>query len=304
MCGFADASYTATAVRETDEVLTLGEELMHPLSGETLPKSPVDSKVIVDEPDAVSTTISNALIDCPACSTKVSESAVNCPKCGLVLTPAIVEAQRSKRAQAELAENCIQAVGAAGGLIVFGLLWAAMSNASNPSSNSVATNYTPAQKAVYLDRGNFGVGATARMQTSLSRLSTKYSMSEELIASKLVVAQELLAKEHVHLTIQQIADSIETANPTTIPVQFDELLASFVTLCGKRTDPADDHSHDGGFDPAALHKRKMFYELVAAQDAGVGDERAYFLIAERYNVSVDAVREIAVEGAAQNWPMP
>lgn len=51
-------------------------------------------------------------------------------------------------------------------------------------------------------------------------------------------------------------------------------------------------------------KRRIYYELVAAQDAGVGDERAYSVVAARHGIPADAARQIAVEGAIQGWPMP
>jgi hypothetical protein len=51
-------------------------------------------------------------------------------------------------------------------------------------------------------------------------------------------------------------------------------------------------------------RRQMFYDLVAEQDKGTGDERAYEVIAQAYGVDVDIVQEIAVEGATKGWPMP
>ena len=51
-------------------------------------------------------------------------------------------------------------------------------------------------------------------------------------------------------------------------------------------------------------KKKIFYELVVAQDRGVGDDRAYHIIAEKYGLSVKEARKIAVEGVVKNWPMP
>jgi predicted transglutaminase-like cysteine proteinase len=129
-------------------------------------------------------------------------------------------------------------------------------------------------------------------------------MSEELIASKLLVAQKLLANKHVHETQQQIANSIEAANPTTLPVSFDELLASIVTLCGERKDVSANWANSHKSELAEPKKRKIFYELVAAQDAGVGDERAYIIIAKRFNISVAEVQEIGIEGAMRDWSMP
>ena len=51
-------------------------------------------------------------------------------------------------------------------------------------------------------------------------------------------------------------------------------------------------------------RRKIFYELVQAQDAGVGDREAYTLIARRYGLPEMMLNEIAHEGAAKKWPMP
>jgi len=51
-------------------------------------------------------------------------------------------------------------------------------------------------------------------------------------------------------------------------------------------------------------RKKIFFDLVAAQDRGVGDVEAYGIIAAQYNVDGATVRKIAVEGASQGWPMP
>ena len=51
-------------------------------------------------------------------------------------------------------------------------------------------------------------------------------------------------------------------------------------------------------------KRRIFYDLVAAQDRGVGDQRAYQIIANKYGVKDSTVRKIAVEGVMKGWPMP
>ncbi len=51
-------------------------------------------------------------------------------------------------------------------------------------------------------------------------------------------------------------------------------------------------------------RRKIFYELVAAQDRGVGDQKAYVIVAKRHRVDVSVVRKIAVEGGMKGWPMP
>jgi len=54
----------------------------------------------------------------------------------------------------------------------------------------------------------------------------------------------------------------------------------------------------------ASKRRRIFYELVQAQDAGVGDREAYTLIARRYGLAEMMLNEIAYEGAAKKWPMP
>ena len=51
-------------------------------------------------------------------------------------------------------------------------------------------------------------------------------------------------------------------------------------------------------------RKKIFYDLVAEQDKGVGDARAYEIIATRYKTDLNAVRKIAVEGIKKGWPMP
>ena len=51
-------------------------------------------------------------------------------------------------------------------------------------------------------------------------------------------------------------------------------------------------------------KKKIYYDLVAAQDSGVGDGEAYAIIARQYYVEESIVREIAVEGAVKGWPLP
>ena len=302
VCGFVDTSDQAERACQTES--TSGGYLAHLSDAVAASARETAPAISVEKHGSAESTIQIESANCPSCSSKVSETAINCSNCGFVFTPAAEEIQRTKRAENEQIANWTHAAGAAFGLIMFVLICVVISSESKSSSNTAAQIYTPAQKAVYLDRGNFDVGATTQMQSSLTRLSTRCGMSHELIASKLLVAQELLAKKQVHMTVQQLADSVEAANPTTLSVSFDELLASLVTLTGENTQVAVHHSEGGESNPAETKQKKMFFELVAAQDAGVGDERAYFIIADRYNVSVDEVRQIAVEGATRNWPMP
>ncbi len=51
-------------------------------------------------------------------------------------------------------------------------------------------------------------------------------------------------------------------------------------------------------------KKKIFFDLVAAQDRGVGDDEAYGIVAKQYNMDESIVRKIAIEGIYQGWPMP
>ena len=51
-------------------------------------------------------------------------------------------------------------------------------------------------------------------------------------------------------------------------------------------------------------RRQIFYDLVAAQDSGIGDQEAYKVTAQKYEISVDVVRDIAAEGTTKGWPMP
>ena len=51
-------------------------------------------------------------------------------------------------------------------------------------------------------------------------------------------------------------------------------------------------------------RRRVFYELVATQDAGMGDSEAYTLVARKYGLPEKMLFQIAGEGAAKGWPMP
>ena len=51
-------------------------------------------------------------------------------------------------------------------------------------------------------------------------------------------------------------------------------------------------------------KQKMFYEVVQAQDRGVGDNKAYTIIALKYNIEETLLREITWEGVVNGWPVP
>jgi hypothetical protein len=51
-------------------------------------------------------------------------------------------------------------------------------------------------------------------------------------------------------------------------------------------------------------RRQIFYELVQAQDSGIGDREAYTLVAKRHGITDLTANEIAYEGAAKKWPMP
>lgn len=51
-------------------------------------------------------------------------------------------------------------------------------------------------------------------------------------------------------------------------------------------------------------KKRIFFELIAAQDSGIGDNAAYGIIANKFGVDENTVRKIAIEGVANGWPMP
>ena len=51
-------------------------------------------------------------------------------------------------------------------------------------------------------------------------------------------------------------------------------------------------------------RRKIFFDLVAAQDAGVGDMEAYVIVGRKYSIPDKMLLQIAGEGAAKGWPMP
>jgi hypothetical protein len=51
-------------------------------------------------------------------------------------------------------------------------------------------------------------------------------------------------------------------------------------------------------------KRRIYFELVAAQDSGIGDAQAFFLISKRYQLPTPELLKIVREGCAKGWPMP
>jgi len=72
------------------------------------------------------------------------------------------------------------------------------------------------------------------------------------------------------------------------------------------------HGNATGWDPEKTRvpglsikiKKRIFFELVAAQDSGVGDNEAYGIIANKFSVDETTVHKIAIEGIANGWPMP
>src|SRR5207249_1216811 len=52
-----------------------------------------------------------------------------------------------------------------------------------------------------------------------------------------------------------------------------------------------------------LTRKRIFYALVHYQDTHPGrDTAAYFVIAKRWNITINSARKIAVEGAMHLWP--
>jgi len=51
-------------------------------------------------------------------------------------------------------------------------------------------------------------------------------------------------------------------------------------------------------------KKRIFFEIVAAQDRGVGDDEAYGIIARKFSVAETTVRKTVIEGVANGWPIP
>jgi hypothetical protein len=54
--------------------------------------------------------------------------------------------------------------------------------------------------------------------------------------------------------------------------------------------------------PAEDRRREVFRALVEAQDQGAGVARSRTLVAERFGLSQEQVRDIEGEGLAAEWP--
>lgn len=51
-------------------------------------------------------------------------------------------------------------------------------------------------------------------------------------------------------------------------------------------------------------RRQIYYDLVVAQDSGIGTNESYTFIARKYAISEVAINKIALEGTLQSWPIP
>ena len=51
-------------------------------------------------------------------------------------------------------------------------------------------------------------------------------------------------------------------------------------------------------------RRQIYYDLVVAQDSGIGTDESYTVIARKYAISEVALDKIVLEGTLQSWPIP
>ena len=293
MCGYIDTSHIVATDNESETTFEKLDNLQ----------------------ESIDMTLSTALIDCPACSNRVSENAATCPRCGFVLTPAIVSVQsenRDKKLEAQLAVNLVgMAFLSPFVLILIVLIYLCVPSGFESSSSSVSTGHTTGDYNGVRNRDTFDSSSTVGWTGSLPtkdvfydpRREPPYMANHRSFHNTRRDAISVLAEQFDRSTAWIEANMGMSNDLKTIHYNLSK---AYLEVGAQTTvsDVAADDSYYDKSDLAGSKKQKLFFELVAAQDAGVGDERAYFIIAERYNISVDAVRQIGVEGAVQDWPMP
>ena len=101
-------------------------------------------------------------------------------------------------------------------------------------------------------------------------------------------------------TIPKAATEITTAETTT---QIEETETTTTTI--------DNSSVKYGLTEA--QRKQAFYELCVLQDSiaiddppdrGEKMEEAYLIIAKKYDITEDEMKQITAEGIEKNWPMP
>jgi hypothetical protein len=181
-----------------------------------------------------------ALFPCPECKKHVSESAHACPSCGVPITLAMIETHRQGIPQAKSNPfAAILIVGAiVGGVAFCAGVRSIGTNASETFSGvaeKMRASQSPraasaAEKLVVIEYGRPDDDKALLMGFQLEELSRRYRIDEELVAAKLLTAQELLAKKGTHMLVADIAANVQASDPTGGAVSFDELLAMYVTL--------------------------------------------------------------------------
>jgi len=72
------------------------------------------------------------------------------------------------------------------------------------------------------------------------------------------------------------------------------------------------YSSDTKYGLTEIQRKQAFYELVELQDSiSLGDpdrneklEEAYSIIAKKYDITKEEMKQIGIEGIEKNWPMP
>jgi hypothetical protein len=132
-----------------------------------------------------------------------------------------------------------------------------------------------------------------------------YRDSRGAILSETAIEEDL---EEIRNKIQSMPDNGERAYMKGVLRAAEEEWARM-----KRKGPVEQPSAvDGSGKEAPLGKsplseserRQIFFELVKAQDAGVGIRESYTLIARKYGLPEIMLSDIAYEGAAKKWPTP
>ena len=225
------------------------------------------------------------LINSPVCQKPVSEAANSCPCCGFPLTSDVVAAQKVTKQKADQADKIatmvvfnIFAVFVAIILLMFFMpSWLS----SPPPRSEVTTDYAseppaaPVSNERYYRDGDGAIISETETENKIAQIRGRLaSMPDKLERAYLEGVLQAVESEWVRIKRQGPID----------PMQVDNVKGSQTVN-----------------DDAPLsepQRQKIFYDLVASQDAGTGDREAYRLIAKKYHLPEDTILAIGYEGAA------
>ena len=188
----------------------------------------------------------------------------------------------------------------------------AVAKATEAASQSTTTERVPNYRIAKVEDVSFATAV---------RLSYRVVVDHMLTESQLrLVCQDLIAKQTVPVNALSFlfylpdtdTNGVYTAGkadwaPNGVWADADKvqtgdyshhkLVVSVGSALGPTAEPASSTI------PEAI-RRKIFYDLVSAQDSGMDVEQSEAFVAQKYGIGADVVSLIGGEGMSRGWPMP